>query len=164
MTESMAQSLYDIAGTAFRYDSEADSVEDFLTVVQGNSISVDGISSMTLEGLGKRLRHGISAFFHVTARMTISGAGTGGEHIVLDVAPMLSNDVGSTGGIPCGTGCTFPASAVVGGAAIPSAQWRATGNAASTFELVDKDGVAVTTALQASDRLGLCISAVSIDD
>lgn len=163
-TESMAQAIYDAAGTDFRYNADADPAEafdDFFTITQGVAVEP---SALTLEGFGKRLRRGISAFFHVTARMTIGAAGTGGQPITLDLAPMLSNDVGSVGGIPCGAGCTFPASAVVGGVAVPGAAWAASGNASAQFHLVDHTGANVTTALANNDRLGFCISGVSIDD
>lgn len=159
--ESMAQGLYDVAGTAFRYDADTDEIDAFFTITQGVAVEP---SALTLEGFGRRLRHGISAFFHVTGRATIGGAGTGGQPITLDLAPLLTNDVGSVGGIPCGTGCVFPASAVVGGAAVPGAQWAAAGNASSTFHLVNNAGANVTTALQANDRLGFAFSAVAVDD
>lgn len=160
-TESMAQSLYDAAGTPFRYDPDTDTISDFFTVTQGAAVTP---SSLTLEGYARRLRHGISAWFGVTARATIGTAGTGGQHIVLSLAPMLENDVGSVGGIPCGTGAVFPASAVVGGAAVPGAHWAANGNASADFTLVDCNGVAVTTALANNDRLGFAFAATVIDD
>lgn len=168
LPESMAQSVYDIAGSTFYMntaDAEAASrvPADFFTLEQGaGPISLE---SARVEGIAKALRPDVSAAVQLYGQCTLVGGGQDAAPIVLDLGPLLQSAQGWSGGIMGQAGGLLgPAGGVMGGVALVGAHWAAVSSGGSTVKLVDKEGVAITAALLAADRLSWVFSFIAVSD
>lgn len=163
MTESMAQTIYDVGGTKLYLDPNTGDPSEFFSIKQGGDALA--ITGSYLEGFSRSLRRGTSAFLHVAGRASIGEAGIDGQPIILDFTPVLNNAEGWSGGILSGSGLILGGcGGRVNNVALVAAGWALVGNQSSPIHLVDNAGAVITTGLIAGDRLGFNLSLVTVSD